>query len=250
MFKKLALVFLIFSSFSISAQKIEIGLGGGPTYYKGDLQPTFRIFNPSVGASGFVRYNASRVFSIKANVMAGFITGNDKRSGNPLNKYRDFKFTNTLWDYYGQVEYNFLNFRTHNGRYEHKWTPYLFGGFGNMQIIKKQLSVNDIKSPALKKFSPDPVLPFGIGYKKIMNGKWNFGVEFSTLVLMRKKNADMFDGFGFVDGERKSNYSQTNGGVNNFEATTYPNTKQPDKYFTVTASVSYLFYKIYCPPGK
>ena len=31
---------------------------------------------------------------------------------------------------------------------------------------------------------------------------------------------------------------------------THANTPQKDKYFYVSFSVSYLFYKVHCPPGR
>jgi hypothetical protein len=250
MFKK-TLFFLSISYFSV-AQKLEIGAGLGPTYYKGDLQPTFRVLNPSIGSNVFVRYNASKVISIKANAMIGFVHGNDRKSGNVLNQYRGLKFNNTLWDYNGQIEYNFLNFRTHNGRYEHQWTPYLFGGLGNMQFLTRKYTTRLISKQNANISGPDPVLPFGIGYKKIINGKWNFGVEFSTRVLLRKKNADTFDGFGFnpTNGEVQNYYIAQDGSDSNITLLEYPNTLQKDKYFHISFSVSYLFYKVHCPPGR
>ncbi len=250
MFKK-TLLFLSISYFSI-AQKLEIGAGAGPTYYKGDLQPTFRVLSPSVGGNAFVRYNASKVISIKANAMIGFVHGNDAKSGNPLNQYRGLKFNNTLWDYGGQIEYNFLNFRTHNGRYEHIWTPYLFGGLGNMQFLKRKYTTRTVSKQNSNIAGPDPVLPFGVGYKKIINGKWNFGVEFSTRVLLRKKNADTFDGYGFnpANGLIQNYYLAQDGSDANINLLEYPNTLQKDKYFHISFSVSYLFYKVHCPPGR
>ncbi|WP_255076871.1 DUF6089 family protein [Lacihabitans sp. CCS-44] len=248
---KKTLLFLFISYFSL-AQKLEIGAGLGPTYYKGDIQPTFRILNPSVATNLFVRYNVSKVISVKANAMIGFVGGNDEKSGNALNKSRGLKFTNTLWDYNGQIEYNFLNFRTHNGRYEHQWTPYLFGGFGNSQFLRRKYTNGGTSNINSIIAGPDPVLPFGIGYKKIINGKWNFGVEFSTRVLLRKKNADFFDGFGFnnTTEEPESFYPSFESNAKNFKLFQSPNTLQKDKYFHLTFSVSYLFYKVHCPPGK
>lgn len=248
---KKTLLFLFISHFSF-AQKLEIGSGLGPTYYKGDLQPTFRVFSPSIGTNAFVRYNVSKVISIKANAMVGFVSGNDYNSGNALNKYRGLKFYNTLWDYNGQIEYNFLNFRTHNGRYEHQWTPYLFGGFGNSQFLRRKYSTRNVTTTNSVISGPDPILPFGIGYKKIVNGKWNFGVEFSTRVLLRKKNADLFDGFGYnlVTNDPQNFYPAQDGADKNLELLELPNTLQKDKYFHISFSVSYLFYKVHCPPGK
>ncbi len=231
----------------LKAQKIEIGAGFGPTYYKGDLQPGFRVFNPSIGSNAFVRYNASRVISLKANGFFGFIKGDDDKSGNPLNKERDLSFRSRILDYNAQIEYNFLNFRTHNGRYESKWTPYLFGGLGQIKYVSRKL-ISPTTVINEKLGSPDYVLPFGIGYKKIKNGQWNFGVEFGTRILLNKKNADLFDGFGYdVDKNIQSKYTST---TIIKDILAFPNSHQKDKYFYISFSVSYLFYKVHCPPGN
>lgn len=250
MFKKIG--FLLFLSYFTYGQKLEVGYGLGPTYQKGDINPTFRVLSPRIGSNIFVRYNFTKAISLKANAMIGFIGGKDANSGNALNEYRGLKFNNLLWDYNGQIEYNFLNFRTHNGRYEHSWTPYLFGGYGNMQFLRRQFTTRNVTTTNSIIAGPDPILPFGIGYKKIVNGKWNFGVEFGTRILLRKKSADLFDGYGFdpKTNEPQSLYSAQDGGDPNIALLKYPNTLQKDKYFHISFSVSYLFYKVHCPPGR
>ncbi len=245
MLKKLFVLSLFISHFS-NAQKLEIGLGLGPTFYKGDIQPTFRVFNPRAASNVFVRYNYNRVISFKANGMIGFVGGNDSKSGNTLNKARDYSFLNTLLDYNAQIEYNFLNFRTDNGRYESNWTPYLFGGFGSTQNIKRKF-VSHTTTVSQAKNSPSQILPFGIGIKKIYNGRWNVGVEFGTRVLLDRKNTDVFDGFGYKENEKFSYYLDTDANSRPKELT-FPNTLQKDKYFHLSFSVSYLFYKVHCPP--
>lgn len=240
-------LFLFFTSQLGFSQKIEVGLGVGPTYYKGDLQPTFRVFAPAAASNAFFRYNPSKTLSFKVNGMIGYVKGDDKLSGNTLNKARGNKFLSTLLDYNGQIEYNFLNFRTDQARYESNWTPYLFGGFGYTQILKRKFT-SSTSSTTQPKSSPNPILPFGIGFKKIYRGQWNFGAEFGTRVLLRKSNSDFFDGFGYnKDGEPKSFYPDL---LVLSPELTYPNTTQRDKYFYVNFSISYLFYKVHCPPGR
>jgi Domain of unknown function (DUF6089) len=237
--------------FSVKAQKIEIGGGIGPTYYKGDLQPGFRIFTPKAGINVFGRYNYTKSISAKANAFFGLVGGADKNSGNPLNIQRGYSFTNTLWDYNGQVEYNFLNFRTHNGRFESRWTPYLFGGYGMHQILKKKLT-SPTSSTQNSKTGPDNIFLYGIGFKKIYRGQFNFGAEFGTRVLLSQRNNDSFDSFGYNDDKStgiKNKLSSGYPGTAGNARLNYPNTLQRDKYFYVNVSFSYLFYKIHCPPG-
>ena len=255
MTKKTCLSFLTIVLFPVLvfSQKIEVGAGIGPTYYKGDLQPTFRVFNPSVGTNIFARYNFIKAISFKANGFIGRVTGNDKKSGDILLKTRGYRFFNDLWDYNGQIEYNFLNFRTHNGRYRKKYTPYLFAGFGSYDVIRgTYFSPHGSNSPSnLRNVNVNYFLPFGIGYKTILNGKWNFGVEFSSKVLLhltKDDNTDSFDSLAdLVIGSDPSFYVIPGGTPGTL---THANTPQNDKYFYISFSVSYLFYKVHCPPGR
>jgi Domain of unknown function (DUF6089) len=245
--KKILFCILVCSFYTIHAQRIELGGGLGPTFYKGDLQPTFRPLNPRAAMNIFARYNYNRVFSFKANGMAGFVGGNDSKSGNKLNTFRDFSFIQTIGEYNVQAEYNFLNFRTHNGHYESEWTPYLFGGLG--QFISLSRSFDSPYAPPTKSTKATGgklAVFYGIGYKKILNNRWNYGVEFGTRIPTKAKyNDTTFDGFGY-DEDAKPQTSYFVGNIN--PMLEYPNTPQPDKYFYVSFSVSYLFYKVYCPP--
>lgn len=221
-------------------------MGVGPTYYKGDLQPNFRVFAPSVGTNAFVRYNFSKSVSIKGNGSFLNIKGNDAKSGNQYNTERGYKFSNTLVDYNGQIEYNFLNFRTHNGRYEHKWTPYLFGGFGMYKVLdSKFTSPNGVHIEG--KQTQYKMIPYGIGFKKRYKGKWNFGVEFSTRVLVDKNFKDRFDGFGGFNSTLNLPNNRYTLLPTSSKTYAYPNSPQKDQYYHVSFSVSYLFYKVHCP---
>ncbi len=244
--KSLLCVFtvLVYTSF---AQRIEIGGGLGPTFYKGDIQPTFRPFNPRAAANLFARYNYNRVFSFKINGLAGFVAGNDAKSGNKLNKIRDYSFLQTIAEYNVQAEYNFLNFRTHNGRYESDWTPYLFGGLGQYISLSRKFESPGSAIPNDTKPSGGKIaLFYGIGYKKIINNRWNYGIEFGTRVPTKAKyNDTTFDGFGYNEEDKVvTSYFLPN--IN--PILEYPNTSQQDKYFYCSFSVSYVFYRVYCPP--
>jgi hypothetical protein len=246
MFYRILLAFLVFIC-PIKAQKLEAGIGIGPTFYKGDLQPSFRPFSAKAASNLFFRYNSTRVFSFKINGMYGFVGGNDRKSGDPLNKNRDLSFNNTMLDYNAQAEYNFLNFRTHNNRYEYSYTPYLFGGLGQAVLLKSKYT---LKSNDVVTFGPitrGMHLFYGVGYKRIFKNKWNMGLEFGARVPLAKKYLDELDGFGY-DGSNptiKYDFTSVTGGQLNLKNN--PNTLQRDKYFYLSLSISYLHYKLYCP---
>lgn len=243
--------FLAIGGWKAQAQKVEIGGGGGPTAYKGDLQPKFRLFNPSIAGNAFLRYNFDRVISVKANITYGKVRGNDSRSGNPYLKERGYAFNHNVLDYLLQVEYNFLNFRTHTGRYEHDWTPYLFGGAGMSQSLKKKYSFDVNSHTTSKESKPTVVIPFGIGVKKIIGPRLNLSAEFSTRVFLSKSKGAGFDGLNGLDMENPINRYNELGLLSTATPPDYdyflkPNTQQKDKYFHLSVTLSYLIYKVKC----
>lgn len=231
------------------AQKVEFGAGGGPTFYKGDLQPRFRPLNPGIGGNLILRYNLDKVISAKLQVMYGLVHGEDRHSGDPFLKERDFSFRNTLLDYALQVEYNFLNFRTHDGHYEHDWTPYLFAGYGRSHTLKKVISAGT--NTFSYSNGSTGIVPFGIGLKKMLGPRLNLSAEFSTRAFLNKKKGSLFDG---LDGNAQQNSYTENGLVSDprkDDFFLYPNTRQKDKYFQVSVTLSYLIYRVNCKiPGK
>lgn len=238
--KLVLLPFLVFITvLKLNAQRVEFGMGVGPTWYKGDLQPTFRPLNPDIAANIFGRYNATRVFSFKINGMGGYIRGNDSKSGNVLNKARGLYFRDLIVDYNVQAEYNFMNFRTHNGRYEKFWTPYLFGGIGqNYKLVITNGSNTVGGTPSkgtISSSSPNSVLFYGIGYKKRLKSQWNFGIELGSRGFFKQVYGENLDNFSQITKTTANNLFQI------------PNTPQKDKYLYLNFSMSYLFYKVHCP---
>jgi len=226
-----------------------VGGGAGVTHYKGDLNPSFRPFLFSAGANLFGRYNFSNSLSVKAGVMGGWLRGDDRKSGYRLNEARGYRFKGSLVEYSGQLEYNFMNFRSSN-RSSSAWTPYLFGGIAGYltpnQTFKEPLG---IALEPLKGLSPLISVPFGVGFKKIWKSQWNFGFEFGARLLVDPRYSDQLDQFSFKKGT--NHYLDTDP-----SAPAAPphfivaNTPQADKYFYTNFYISYVFYKAYCPPGR
>ncbi len=237
------------------AQKVEFGAGLGPTFYKGDLHPRFNVYNPGVAGDVMLRYNFNRVLSARANVMGGLYKGDDKLSTDPFQRERDFSFRNMVLDYTAQVEYNFLNFRTGDGRYEHSWTPHLFVGVGQSRILQKKLIVGNASSTRAGKGGADNILVYGIGFKKAISSRWNISGEFSTRVYLNKKNGSMFDGLAWFGDDMQNSYDNDglipHAPVFDYRLMYNGNTRQADKYFHASITLSYLIYRVNCDtPGK
>ncbi|WP_229253644.1 DUF6089 family protein [Dyadobacter sp. NIV53] len=201
------------------AQKIEVGAGVGGFNYKGDISPNFnfRFFRP--GGSLFFRYNPSKALSLRAEVAAGGIGANDKYSKDAFQLVRNMSFKTSILEASAVAEYNFLNYE--DRRFAINWTPYVFGGLG-VSKFNPNIQTADYKTNTL-------VIPYGVGIKYQIRRPWNIGLEYGT----RKTFTDYLDNLG---GEPTSNNKLQQGD---------PSLK--DTYYYVRFSVSYTFYRIFCP---
>jgi hypothetical protein len=211
----LLIPFLLLSPLFSFGQKYEVGIAAGGGNYMGDLNPYFRFENYRPAGGIFGRYNFSQVVAAKLYVNGVQAKGSDKYNNDPYAAVRQLHFIRTVIDFGGQIEYNFFNYRDEKSR--RKWTPYFFTGIGGMYMFGRS-QVTKIQ----------PVIPAGLGFKYLLGGKWNLGLELAA----RKTFTDYFDNISGKD----ENAKFRNG--NEFDR---------DWYFATTLSLSYTFYTIPCP---
>ncbi|NDU95562.1 type IX secretion system protein PorG [Spirosoma terrae] len=212
------LVVGLFISFGASAQKMEVGGGLGGMLYKGDVSTHLnpRFYRPA--GSLFFRYNATRSFSMRAGAAIGSFQAEDRFSNDPLQQARDFSFRSTTSELTVDLEYNFLNYKaTPKAK---NWTPYVFAGIGlfnyTNHVVKSRGQLN---------------FPLGVGFKYEIKRPWSVGVEFGT----RFTTNDYLDGLGErTFGVTTNKLAQGNPVLN-------------DSYTYTAITVSYTFYKIFCP---
>lgn len=192
---------LLLSVGSLHAQKNEIGVTGGVMYYLGDLNPIkqFRFPSPAVGL--LYRHNFDHHFSIRGNLVGGFVWADDALSKNGYQITRNLRFRSLLIEASVQGEINFFQFEPGN-RKKNNFTPYLFGGIG-MFYFNPTASTSSGTSylaplhtegqgsiPGRKPYLPIAAsFPFGIGVK------WN-PWKGATLMLewgMRATTTDYLD---------------------------------------------------------
>lgn len=234
------------------AQKLEIGGSVGLVQYKGDLQPSYKFYSGNPGGGLFVRYNAFPAISVKASGMAGWISGKDTRVKAPLHRYREYEFNSFIYEYGGQLEFNFLDFRSTRALRKSEGTPYLFVGynlFSLPQIKYRFLTSSNPKSYAEQVSQPVSAnsLPFGVGFKKVWKSSWNLGFEFGA----RKLFTDELDKFGYRtnnDGVYGPNRAASIDSPELLiQKTAVPNNHLKDMYFYANFYISYVFYKVHCP---
>jgi hypothetical protein len=211
--------FFVSAGNSALAQKIEFGAGLGGFNYKGDISPSLkpRFFKP--GGSLFFRYNPSQALSLRAELAGGVIGADDKHSKDPFQQARNMSFTTRIMEGNAVAEYNFLNFQER--RFAVNWSPYVFGGIGYAKF-NPSVETSVYKTGTF-------VLPYGVGIKYQIRRPWNIGIEYGA----RKTFTDYLDNLG---GEPTSTDKLVQGD---------PSLK--DNYYYLRLSVSYTFYKIFCP---
>ena len=181
----------------------EIGIMGGGSYYLGDVNDRhFDYMMPSGGI--VVRKNIDRRIVVKAEVLLGYIRGDDTRNTDDTVKLnRNLHFRSPIYELSGQVEFNFLPYETGNSLYP--FTPFIFAGVSLFRFNPHAEATNgewvalqplgtegqgttafqDRKKYALTQFS----IPMGGGFKIAVNKTFNIILEYG----IRKTFTDYLD---------------------------------------------------------
>lgn len=186
------LLFFIFiiTATCYSQKTAEIGVLFGRSYYLGELNPRIHWGN-GVGSStlgGVFRYNLNERYSLKGSIIRTTLTAEDEWESFGFNNQRLASFENTLTEFAGVIEFNFLPYQLGDKR--HFFSPYLFVGLSYY--------LNDV-STTVEGFEPAPInedgggkfaLPFGPGLKLSLGKNWAFSMEWG----FRKTGYDLIDG--------------------------------------------------------
>ena len=194
-------VFLCVGTGQLRAQRSEVGVGAGVSFYLGDLNPKKVFYDSRACASLFYRYNINTRWAFRFSGSYGRIMAHDADFDNP----RNLNFRNDLGEIAAMMEVNFVNFFT--GSEQHRFTPYLaFGAalcFSNPQGLYTEdgssrwvalrplhtegqgLSRYNVKEYSLAQFA----IPFGLGFKVSISQHVALGIEW----VMRWTVTDYLD---------------------------------------------------------
>lgn len=190
--------FFLFAG-QIIAQKSEIGLFLGGSYYLGDLNPQlqFVLTKPAYGI--IYRYNFNQRVTLKLDALYGNVAGDDLVS--KTNKNRNLSFKSPIIEISPNVEINFTPYQIGNSKLP--FTTYVFGGIaifrfdpqtsyqGNNYHLQplgtegQRTSVYNKKPYSLISFS----IPFGVGFKQNIGKFMSIGLEWG----LRKTFTDYID---------------------------------------------------------
>lgn len=208
--KIFCILVLLSSLCPIFAQRSEIGVIAGASFYLGEINPK-RLFSQSRFSGGvFYRYNINTRWAFRANAIYMGLGADDKKMNNP----RNLNFKSNVYDFSAMMEVNFLNFFVGSKR-EYRFTPYLTAGlavfFHNPRsyyfddITKNTIWMDlqplhtegqgmlvypDAKPYSLAQFA----IPFGLGFKYSISNRICIGLEWT----IRKTFTDYIDDVGGV----------------------------------------------------
>lgn len=154
---------------------MEIGLGGGGSFYMGDANSS--LYDNTNGVVSFLaRYNVNPRFSLKADLAAAGI------SGSTVNAYGtlpgdELQFSRTVYDFGVQIEWGFCGYGMEGWNGCHRLAPYGLLGIGGTFASK----------PVRNDFAAN--FPVGLGFRFKLSERVNLGLEWT----MRFSTSDRLD---------------------------------------------------------
>ena len=198
--KVVTIIFLTISLYSVKAQRNEIGVILGTTYYLGDLNPSKQFFLTKPAGGIIYRYVFNPRWAFKMTGIYGNIAGDDAKS--KVNVERNLSFKSYIFEFSPQFELNFFSYQIGNTKDDY-FTPYIFAGISIFSFNPKAQyngTWYDLKPlgtegqgttySTLKPYSTTTVsFPFGFGFKYSIGKNVGIGVEWG----MRKTTTDYLD---------------------------------------------------------
>ncbi len=170
---------------------IHAGIFAGLANYGGDLvEKDFEITetNPATGLVG--RYDFKSWFTLRANFIAGTISGSDGNAIDVNRRKRNLSFRSPIYEFSLIPEFNIYSFQLPN---EQTLTPYAFIGGGVFYYNPKALYQGEYialqplgtEGQGLPGYAPryslvDFSIPFGMGLKFAITDKATIGFEYGT----------------------------------------------------------------------
>ena len=198
--KKIHLVlFFVFISQLVFAQRFHIGVYGGLAAYNGDL--TDKIFPKKVtnGAIGITaNYELTDNIMLRGGYTYAVVGGADRFSSDSGRRARNLAFETQLSEFHLVGEYYLLNL------YEHRFTPYAYAGLAvyhfnpyafNGTTDKIYLKPLSTEGQGLPGYTQNPykltqaAIPYGAGIKFAVTDNLHLGLE----VGLRKLFTDYLD---------------------------------------------------------
>lgn len=197
----LSIAAMLFCCVSATAQDdgymMEVGLGGGASFYMGDANT--RLYGNTNGViSVLARYNFNPRLSLKANLAAAGISGSTEDAYGTL-PGDEAVFSRTLYDLGVQLEWGFCGYGIEGWNGTRRLAPYGLTGLGVTFAPKPER--NDLAA----------CIPIGLGLRYKLSDRVNVGLEWT----MRFSTSDRLDVTGNYGTELENPFMIKGKGIKN-----------------------------------
>ncbi len=147
----------------------EIGVFGGGTYYRGDLNQSTHFTNIGLAYGVYYRYCPNYRFAYKIGWVSGAVAAQDAESNDPAQRVRNLSFSSKIDELHIITEFNFLNYRL--GHKEFGFSTYMYGGLAmfwfnpQTNLNGNVINLSTIKTENQSYSLNSMAIPFGIGIK-------------------------------------------------------------------------------------
>jgi len=185
--KYFLLFYLMISCFlGANAQNWELGISTGGTDYFGDVNNELHFQNMRYYFSGFVRKHLGQKVVARVNVGYVRIAGLDSISTSEFQRNRNLNFYADMFEFSGQLEFNFVKDKTRGRRIKNYTIPYVFAGLGVNYFTPKTIYADQsynlaaLKTSGISYSQVALIVPIGFGVRYYLTSHWQIGFEFGT----------------------------------------------------------------------
>lgn len=192
----------------------------GGSYYIGDLNQYAHFRRTNISGGILYRYYVNSRIALRGGVRYGKVEAYDSDASSAIQNQRNLSFQSEIWEVAAGLEFNYLNYKLGNEKYN--FSPYLFIDLGvfrmnpqtdyNGEMVDLQPIGTEGQGSSLSDKEPYPltqmVVPFGVGFKLNLGEKAAISFEYG----LRKTFTDYLDDVAgnYVDAEL---LAQENGSI-------------------------------------
>lgn len=188
----------------------ELGVMVGGSYYIGDLNPMKHFKNTHLAGGILYRFNIHSRLTWRANLMYGFVEGDDFDANRDIIRNRNLSFQTEIWELGSGVEFSYFPFQIGHDRY--KGTAYLLAELAlfrmnptteyNDEQVELQPLGTEGQGTSLSSRSnyslTQLAIPIGVGARVSLGKRASLGLEYGIRFVFTDYLDDV-GGYRYVD---------------------------------------------------
>jgi hypothetical protein len=181
--RKIIIIFILLSSGLVRAQKVDVGVLLGGSYYYGDVVNSLDLKSIGPSAGAFIRYRIGQRLALRAFAGYAKIQGDDKNSTSDWQVSRNWNFESTITEGSLIAEFNLKADRNTGRRFMNPLVPYVFAGVGYFTFDPKTdingtlVSTAPLKLSGISYATSAICVPVGLGFRYYIAKKFQLGFE-------------------------------------------------------------------------